>query len=111
MDRPQGDDWWQAADQKWYPPESRLQPPPPPPRRETVLVRAARFIGKAILISWVLLMGLLFWALPLSSIYEEADRSGGSAGGEMAVGVIWGVVCLAGVGYAIWKIVRWHPDR
>jgi serine/threonine protein kinase len=32
-DRPQGPEWWQAADLKWYPPEQRPDPaalPPPP---------------------------------------------------------------------------------
>ena len=33
-DQPQGPDWWQAADLKWYPPELHAdyeEPPPPPP--------------------------------------------------------------------------------
>ena len=30
-DRPQGDDWWQASDGKWYPPERRPSAPMPPP--------------------------------------------------------------------------------
>ena len=98
MDRPQGDDWWQASDGKWYPPESRTLPPPPGEFGETDEEQRKRARRR-----WRLfLLGGFLGVMVAVEIAESVFGSG--AGQEVALlgSIPYGLFFWFG----IWRILR-----
>lgn len=88
VDRPEGDDWAQASDGKWYPLESLRLPPPPTSiiyTRRWVILAAATVGGILIATAWVVFL----IAMSLAGGYVELLTYDGSLGlGPVPIGLL-----------------------
>jgi hypothetical protein len=83
-DVPQGENWWQASDSKWYPPDQRTTPPPPPPTGQLPKSGRRRLIA-ALIVVVLILSGIGAYAATKSSAVVLTGTSSCSTHDQMQV--------------------------